>query len=358
MLVPPEEELLNGLAVILAWIIAHSLAVFGFFFGCCCGCPTPANHDFSTDVSAEYDEPVGDLTFSSGEGSSTDAAGLWVLLATLGSGRGYLSGRAKLSASGSGMKFRIVAYIDDDNYLYAELTINGASSTLKIWKVVSGGAPVQVGSTHTFTGSINTYYTITLCWDGVQATASRDGTDRTSGSYTGEPELGGFGWDISSGTITWTSFSFSGIRKDNDECPVCRHCGFCSDQSQTMTLVIEGVTNGTCSSCAGSFDGTWVMDQFTQNESCCWQSETIETFNCNGGFNPWHWQARVITSLGVALVKLNFIGGAGSADTLEGFLGTLPANCLEFEPITLDVYNTSSFQECVLSSAVATISAP
>ncbi len=204
---------LAPLALMMPPLSAHTCTIF--------------EDDFSTDRTgtADYNIDSGSWTVSGGE-ISTGSAGSAIKeqvtdAITLA---GLASAKGKVDTSGG--KFRLFgAFIDLNTYIHCEVTINGASSTFKLFYHAS--APdVQIGSTYTFTGSINTYYPLMLCWQpsGLSnlAVATFNGGEHvTSGSFPISGSKCGLGASPNGGTATFDDLLFIKNLYMDALCPDC-----------------------------------------------------------------------------------------------------------------------------------------
>ena len=241
------------------------VAPFAFFFGGCACCESCEifSDDFTTDRLAGEYTTSGTVAVSAGALTMT-TAGAYAIENTAGTtGHGRATVAVKQTTSGGSGRL-IGSYVDNDNYLFCELTVNGGSSTFKLWKKVAT-VDTQLGSTFTFTASTGTYYTLELCWSGDYAVGSllSAGTRVTSfhQAYSGTGNKAGLGASPNGGTATFDDFVFHKHHIDNADCAVCHGptcANACVDSlAGGFEVDVTGVTTGThctlgVASCAGA----------------------------------------------------------------------------------------------------------
>lgn len=256
------------IAVVLAFLLwlwpeAIGFAVFAMLApplcdtSCCATCAIFTD-DFATDrTGTDYTIVSGTPTVSSGV-LTTGSTGFLIVentAGTTGHGRVTITGKADTS----GGTFRVIgSYVDSSNYLFGELTINGASSTWKLWKRVSG-SDTQLGITTTFTASTSTNYTICVSWDGTYAVGIAtigSAIKLTRDAFTGSGNKAGFGASPNGGTVTFDDFTFAKAKIDDAACVTCggNVCGSSLAYDGGFEFNISGW--GGC--CAG-FDGLYII---------------------------------------------------------------------------------------------------
>lgn len=247
--------------------------------------------DFATDrTGSEYTTVSGSFTVGSGVITTTSAGALIVenTAGTHGHGRATI---ATKQTTAGGTSRLVGSYVDSSNYLFCELTINGASSNFKLWKKVAG-ADTQIGSTVTFTGSTGTFYTLGLCWNGATASASIDTkVHGVFGNFTGAGNTAGFGASPNGGTATFDDFVFDNHKTDDATCTKCGDCDFCNSGTihQQMQAVVTSQNNGTCANCT-NVNGTYICDfvgsstEVTGAVGCTWTCP-VSAITCTGAGN-------------------------------------------------------------------------
>lgn len=237
-------------------------------------CTTPYNcsiysDDFTADRTGTDYTGTGSYTGFSGS-ISTSGTGKLIANTATPTGHGHASIQGKVSANG-GSFYLDGAYQDANNYTRVEIVINGASSTMKTYKTV-GGITTQIGPTIVFSGALNTYYALDLCWDdtAVYSHSSAGDCFAQSGAFTPTGGNAGFGATPGSGTVTFRNFIFVQTMQDDPSCPDCNStvttCDDCLDGKipDLIKGTVSGmgaVTGGLCAE--GGFcnflDGSWVM---------------------------------------------------------------------------------------------------
>jgi hypothetical protein len=259
----------------LAWLfISACLVLPALFMPVGVNC-TIFTDSFATDrTGTDYTTVSGSFTVSSNVMTTTSAGALIVENSSGSTGHGRVSVSGKVDTTGGSLRV-IGSYTDSSNYLFGEMTINGGSSTLKLWKKVSG-SDTQLGSTSTFSGSTATFYSVDLCWDGTTATTTINaGANFSTGAYTGTSNQAGLGASPNGGTVTFDDFLFEKHHSDDSACARCgcTSCGQCSGETPSqIQCVTTGVANTTCIDC-GNFNATWIIDflPFTPSgaTNCC-----------------------------------------------------------------------------------------
>lgn len=282
----------------LGWLPVEALWFLpvAFLFpscGCCQTC-TIFSDDFSTDnLATDYTTVSGTFSVGSGVCTTTSAGALIVADAAGATGHGHATIKGKVDTSGG--SFRLIgSYVDSNNYLYCELVIDGASSTFKLWKRVSG-SDTQLDTTYTFTGSTGTYYTLDLCWNGTIANASLDtSTSIQNYIYAGSGNIAGFGASPNGGTATFDDLVFYKEYIDDATCISCSPaCIACSDYSGLPSQVQVDVTNlsdSTCGAC-DTLNGTYVCDYIGVSKCPYYSSaciyEAAASATCGSEYVTW-----------------------------------------------------------------------
>lgn len=259
---------------------------------CACSSCTIFTDDFATDrLGTDYTTVAGSFTNSSGTTTTTSANALIVenTAGTTGHGRVTITGQS--SASGGVIKV-IGSYVDSNNYLFGELTINGASSTWKLFKRVSPGTNTQLGPTVTFTASTATNYTICISWDGTYAVgvATISAVNKLiRAAYTATGNKAGFGTGANSGTITFDNFTFAKNKIDDSACATCGGSDACGGSFYPFDGGFEFNLTGMNSptpSCCGGFDGLYVIPYQVDRSGAytpCTGAIDVSTDPCFGG---------------------------------------------------------------------------
>lgn len=123
--------------------------------GCCCSSCQILNDDFYVDnLTADYAQRAGTWTVSDGLLSTSSADALVIANATVDPADGIFLQTLNcfFSTTASGQVMRgVVAYVDDNNYLFAEIASGTTNGTMKLYSRASG-TNTQLGSTQTVTG--------------------------------------------------------------------------------------------------------------------------------------------------------------------------------------------------------------
>lgn len=262
------------------WAPLCPVALFMPVFATC----TIFADDFSADgIGSTWTVDSGTWAVSGGE--LVCSAGGFIVANTAGtSGHGRTIVRGKASTTNSFIKL-VGAYVDANNYIYAQVWINGASSSLDLYQV-SGGSGSTIASYpgSAFTTSTGTYYTLELCWDGAVAKALCSAATRSvSGTCSASGNKAGVGVSLSTGTATFDDFQFLKHHVDDSQCNACgsgsddEHdngvdeteydgtgdCGSnetCLDgiAPRYLKVVVAGTTGGICTGC-DAWLGTYVI---------------------------------------------------------------------------------------------------
>lgn len=344
------------------------VAPFAFFWSacpCCDGNCTIFTDDFSTDrTGSDYTTVSG--TWSVGSGVlTTGSAGALIVentAGTTGHGRAKVSGKT----SASGGSFRLIgSYVDSDNYLFLEVTINGVSSTAKLWKRETG-SNTQLGTTYDFTGSTGTYYDITLCWNGTKALANitdigvalaRFGWAQ---SYTGTGNQAGLGASPNGGTTTFDNFSFNKHFDDDESCPHCGPlCALCTGgdpPTMRWQVVIPTVSNKNCVNCA-DYAGTYIIDDITNlwnpfSEYCIWRYY-FDSVPCNSDYLRV-WLNGSNSSITVDILTDSDFGATGFG---WSNIGSFAGDCDGIDELEVAALGTGVSNDCDPAGTVAIVSA-
>lgn len=239
---------------------------------CCC---TIASDDFGADqLATNWDVRSGTPAVASGVLSMSAGTNLLIH---------NTAAPADATAVFSSVTFRgtstidivrlVVAYVDDNNYWYAEAQPGSSNGTLKLFER-SGGVNTQRGSTVTISSmQTNEDWEIQLCVQPGAVTAaaffgSLLATNEVvyAATVTVASTKAGLGAS-ESGTITLNDFEFERHFADNDSCRTCNTCQNCSTgQPYQVQVVIAGMANNpfTCTPC---LNGTFIL---TRRSRCQW----------------------------------------------------------------------------------------
>jgi hypothetical protein len=266
---------------------------------CSTACTAFSDNYATDDLAADYTAVTGAGSVSGGELSSSSATLLIIALAQIGAGRGKVTVKGKSSATSNTVR-AVGSYVSGSTYVYAELLFNGASSTFKIFN----GTGAQLGITKTITTSLNTYYSLAICWDGEHVFAFLgDGSSNCmayiSAAYTGTGQKGGVGGTRASGTITFDDLTIAGSKVDDDDCPDCGehldndcYCTSCEpDFLGTIDIEITGMADASCGSCE-ALDGLYTL---TRDDASA----------CGGLSNCCSWRYTATSTCGPTITRFS-----------------------------------------------------
>lgn len=241
--------------------------VMFFIPGCaCCQSCTIFSDDFSTDrTGTDYTVVSGSWSVSGGK-LSTSSSGALITCNTSGTtGHGATASSLRVTSSGGAGRV-IGSYVDSSNYLFCEATINGGSSTFKLWSK-SSGSDTQIDTTYSFTGSTSSTYGLCLTWDGSLAVATiyENAVAQAilRGAYTGTGNKTGMGASPGAGSAEFDDFRFMKIQADDSLCTSgcdAPGCGCNSIFAGEIDVTITGVVDSTCTTCDERVNGLYTLD--------------------------------------------------------------------------------------------------
>jgi hypothetical protein len=234
-----------------------------------CGCGPSCDlvsDDFSANTIANYTQVSGSWSIGSGKLDPPASGLLKVNQAAPVSPDGARVKWMFNFASNTGTFRVIIDYVDANNYHYCEFICSGSgTATIRLWERVSS-VETALASAETVTGFFwSNDYSVALCWTGEVLRATAFFSTSTTPLIFTTADADDLGGDYA-GVSVVTAHSSSRI--DNlllstladgcDDCPPL--CGACSGTVPVEAQVVfTGASNGTCSSCASSFDGTFVL---------------------------------------------------------------------------------------------------
>lgn len=252
---------------------------------CTCDDPCPIVFDeFSIDrLATAYTARRGSASVAGGV-MTTTSSDLLLIRNTRASGSA-LQAFVSVKANAPGAKARIIgAYLDDDNYLYAEAkfsSTSGGLGTYDGWLKLfqrSGGVDTLLG--HMRRTDVPQDWPaaaqLSICWNGTRAIANFGLNTNTSidAPCTATGSRAGVGGDAQGGMLTFDSFNFSPTLVPYlDQTSSCRECyvrcGFCQNLTGTSIEYARVVLKN-----LGALNGTYVCD-FDPNVSvvgtCIWR---------------------------------------------------------------------------------------
>jgi hypothetical protein len=319
---------------------------------CCLECEIFAD-DFSVDnLASDYTQDVGSWSVGGGVLTTTSASARLLINATSSTGNGSATVDGKVSLSGAGYRL-LGAWTDANNHLYADVIVNGASSTYKVFKVESG-APTQLGTTFTFTGSTNQFLELKLCWNGAYVTSWVNGPGifrLVFESCTMTGDQAGLEASANGGTVTFNDLYFGHHPTDDPDCPCFTGCAECigSVSPAQTQLDVTGIVNGTGGANCTNYNATYVLPN---SGTFCAFAKNISNsagVTCSGQaeFASWTFQFTSTTN------RVDFVGAFGASGSSLHFTTTSqtsPRNCLVQDTLTGD--SGTAGQCCNFSSFV------
>jgi len=240
------------IAVVLAFLLwlwpeALGFAVFAMLApplcdSSCCATCTIFTDDFATDrTGTDYSIRSGSWSVSGGLLSCTSASGLLRCETAVTAGLNGVYAFANCTCqTTSDIARLIIAYVDDNNYWFAEVQPGASNGTLKLFQR-SGGTNTQQGSTETINGFQATeQVSLSLCYAAgvVRAYALASGPQNAgvhvSATITIASTKCGLGTGSGSSSVSFDDFTFSKHDIDDPACPYCNlPCNPCNDTFPT-----------------------------------------------------------------------------------------------------------------------------
>lgn len=271
----------------------------GFVTMCCCPsiCTVHVNDDFNrASLGADWDVRSGTITMP-GTVARTTSVNALVVHASASSNLVHAAVRVSLDTDGDQAKI-VVAYQDDNNYLYALFTRTSTTvTTQQLYKRVTG-VETQLGSTDTTTIAMVGQQWIQASYDGETLCAVISGSDVavTSGAFSWvvaevDTAMSGTGMGWGTGTITGTAeFDHARFENQHVDNSLCRHCHTCSvcTPRQVVTeyeVVISGVVSaGACSATCPDLNSTFILTS-GGGSSCSWCYNALTICGRTNGFS-------------------------------------------------------------------------
>lgn len=370
------------------------MARFQFSPNCCCVQCTILNDEFtradSANLGSNWEELSGtwDIDTNALAASSTSSAVLAVPPHPDGSYSGVVEVQIKAGTNANRARV-ILDAVDANNYHFAEIIVNGASSRVDLYKR-SGGVNTLLRQGDNFTLSASVYVSVKVCLNDTLIIAYVDASHRNYYPYVvphGGDRVGlGTGATVS-GDILFDSFTYS--KHESTElltCPSCTICTSCGgDRVPTqMMATISGITGNRCNNTlCGNLNGTYVLyysplfcEQIStpgDPTTCYWQSEEI-TGACEIGLSVFddctstqamstvkpHWTLRKRSNGNLYLwINENLLQnwGFGSFGYYPNFQKEPAADCDTLSSYSMDRGANGGSPSCTFSAATATVSA-
>lgn len=207
-----------------------------------------ASDDFSSGdaLTVDWEGDTGSFTKSGGDVTTTSSDKVLIHKTAHPDSETVQIVSVDVSADTASDRVRcIIDYVDSDNYHFAELLVNGASSQLRLFKR-SAGTNTQVGSTATVSVAIGSVETLTVCASSGTIRVTLNNTSILQSSTLHGGFKAGIGTGTISGTATFDNFDYGkGDSVANDDCPNCLECDVASDtfsSGDALTVDWEGDT--------------------------------------------------------------------------------------------------------------------
>lgn len=235
-------------------ILSLSLALVGLVARCLSSCCVVCDlhvDEFSTDTIANYNQRSGTHTISGGSATTSSAGALLICNTAVPAGVNKLHCSGVFTPAGTGgIATLIFAYVDDDNYWFAEVKQgpdNPTGGTLKLFKRASGTNTQQTATVVVLNYVAGNQGRMRLCYDGETVTVTFRETSSTvcfTTAKTASVTIAGTKCGIgtgagSSGSVACDSFKFN--RHPLDKAG-CEHCDDCPAQVVDCVVCHEGTT--------------------------------------------------------------------------------------------------------------------
>lgn len=222
---------------------------------CCASCDYFTD-DFSADnLATDWDDRAGTWAVGSGVLSTTSASALIVTTTESGAtATGVYVEVLIRCATTSDIARVVAAYVDDDNYWFAELQPGASNGTLKLFERAAG-SNTQRGPTATILSlNANDQAALSICISpGAVTTVAVVGTDFGSNSagtayaatVSVDSTKAGVGTGSGSSDVEFDSFVFGKHSVDDPLCYSCSHsCDRCTDSANLAPDAIQLVGTG------------------------------------------------------------------------------------------------------------------
>jgi hypothetical protein len=243
------------------------------------------------------------------------------------------------------------AYVDDDNYLLAELECVDSvanSWTVRLIEMVAT-VPTTIQENTGIGLNVNSSHGIQLCWNGHHASVFLDASPSLHiyAECTLVGNKAGLAVTSSTGTLEFDPFFTQDSRDNIATCARCdRHCGACAVDTSGLQVQVDitGIGTGTCGDCS-TINGTHICDLEVENGStvpCRYRASSSTTV---GGCTPITITYSWITTgnrVDLSGVSCAFTGTGGSNQDCSA------------SPATIDT-EIGSCTACDISGAVATV---
>ena len=332
----------------------------------CCGCCTIYADTFATDtIATAWTSVSGTFTVGSGVASTTDASALMVANTESGAAATAVYCGVTITCATSSDKGRVIlAYVDSDNYWYAEIQPGASNGTLKLFQR-SSGSDTQRGSTATVVGY--TSGAKTVCFEIIPGNVLVT-TATVAVSYAATVAVAstqaGVGTGSGSSSVTYDNFTYSKHTYEDAACVSCNSfCTNCDSGTchKEVQVTVIGIANSACALCT-NLNATWSVTSTCASGTCTWAGTVF------GSSPPGCFAELVSTSsLGLVIdgadVNLEFrlvAFGTGATVLLSAVYADsdeVPSDC-QFSSEALAYESESSTSgACTYTGASATVTA-
>jgi hypothetical protein len=208
-----------------------------------CGCCTCVllRDDFAGTLSSDWVQVSGSWSISGGNLATSSTSAMVVHTTAVPNNKGKFTANTSSITSPDTAKWRMVAYLDANNYAYIEFSRNATFTSnydLKLGYFSGGSETVLDTKTNldagAFVGSTDLLYR--LCWDGTRLVGGLNNAT-LSGAYTAPNGLRP-GFATGSSGSSW-QFISAELAYHNEERPSCPTCMTCWDICETFPSTIE-----------------------------------------------------------------------------------------------------------------------
>lgn len=257
----------------------------------CCSC-IKLNDTYSTDtISSNYDVRSGSWTVSGGRLRTSSSPAMIIHNNSFPLSVRVVANLIETTSTNDTTTWRIiVAYYDDDNYLFYQCQQGSSGvSTISIGERISGSETIRQSLSNVSTVVAQS---VNVCWIPSESllTVSMTGPQLASNSMS-DPGGDRVGYSVTSNASEWTA---DALRVDamqsvsNATCPRC-HCARCRQTAATAQVEFDSVSSGACSTlCSDLNSTTYVLNRDTST-SCGGFSYTDPTHytDCSASGNYW-----------------------------------------------------------------------
>jgi hypothetical protein len=228
---------------------------------CCCGCWTGSddfNRADSTDLGDDWDERSGDWEIKSNQLYESGNAGAMVIFQpNHGKPRSIVT--VYITDEDTNDIYRVIVnYLDDDNYMYAELDIGTGGvggSTVSLHSVTGGSDSELISQAVTLTGFPALSRTMNVCLSSeiFSVEVSNISADMCVWYETGPVHSTGYKTGLGNGygqAIYYDDFTMSEHWEDDPECPDCCPCR-CGENEIQKDLIATYVGEDECDTLDG-----------------------------------------------------------------------------------------------------------